>query len=227
MITYCFILSFLASLFDAPEPVVAVAHRQRINKVLILGNSITLHGPLPSLGWYGNWGMAATCQANDYVHLLEKDMQTKNKEVKIMFDYVGNSFERKFWMFDTADFVKYRNFAPDLILIRLGENIEDSLASKYDLQIHLRRMIRFVKGDQPATVVCTGSFWPRPQVDKRIGQLCEEQHYMFIPMRDLYDDPLNLATKEFKNWGVAQHPSDHGMQQIETRIWENIQTLFE
>ena len=34
-------------------------------KVLFLGNSITKHGPKADIDWSGNWGMAATAEAND------------------------------------------------------------------------------------------------------------------------------------------------------------------
>ena len=46
-------------------------------KVLILGNSYTHHAPgnIYTNGmyvkWRGNWGMAASTQANDYAHLLK------------------------------------------------------------------------------------------------------------------------------------------------------------
>ncbi len=39
-------------------------------RVLFPGNSITLHGPAPAIGWTGNWGMAASAEHLDYVHLV-------------------------------------------------------------------------------------------------------------------------------------------------------------
>lgn len=39
-------------------------------KVLFLGNSITVHERAPQIGWDHNWGMAASREANDYVHLV-------------------------------------------------------------------------------------------------------------------------------------------------------------
>ena len=39
-------------------------------RVMFLGNSITLHGVRPEVGWFHEWGMAASCEENDYVHLL-------------------------------------------------------------------------------------------------------------------------------------------------------------
>ena len=42
--------------------------------VLILGNSVLAHQPAPDLGWYGDWGMAATAPENDFVHQYQKMM---------------------------------------------------------------------------------------------------------------------------------------------------------
>ena len=39
--------------------------------VLCVGNSILAHGPSESIGWSGNWGMAASSADKDYYHLLQ------------------------------------------------------------------------------------------------------------------------------------------------------------
>lgn len=39
-------------------------------KIMFIGNSVTLHGPSESIGWYGNWGMAASSLDKDYVYVF-------------------------------------------------------------------------------------------------------------------------------------------------------------
>ena len=61
-------------------------------RVLFIGNSITLHGKAPELGWHGDWGMAASAKENDYVQIYVPNdftniSETKElKETKITFE---------------------------------------------------------------------------------------------------------------------------------------------
>ena len=44
-------------------------------KVLVVGNSIVKHSPASYLGWYGDWGMAATSPDKDFLHVYNKLLQ--------------------------------------------------------------------------------------------------------------------------------------------------------
>ena len=57
--------------------VIQASAQSRYGKVLFLGNSITKHGPKADIDWSGNWGMAASAEAKDYVHLVTKALTDK------------------------------------------------------------------------------------------------------------------------------------------------------
>jgi hypothetical protein len=62
-------LFLLATLLLASPFHAAPINAQRI---LFLGNSITMHGAKPSIGWSNNCGMAASALDKDYVHVLTR-----------------------------------------------------------------------------------------------------------------------------------------------------------
>ena len=95
----------------------------RIGKVLFLGNSITLHGPAPEIGWTGNWGMAASAQEKDYVHLLlDRIAKAAGGKPQVMIKNVAD-FERRLNDYNLRDELKQElAFEADVIIIALGEN---------------------------------------------------------------------------------------------------------
>jgi len=198
----------------------------RINKVLILGNSLTQHGPEPGMGWYGNWGMAASSEENDFVHLLIQKFHTYDKYVNVKYGNIAENFEKKFWNFDSLDFKIYKDFAADLIIIRLGENVNDSYANYYGLNTYLLYLIDYLRKDPGVVICCTSSFWPNTNIDDQIENLCLNNGFLFVSLSGLYIDKTNTAIDEFDNPVVGAHPSDKGMKSIANRIWAEVNIFF-
>lgn len=199
-----------------------------IQNILILGNSITIHGPSPKLGWNGNWGMAASSGDKDYVHILEEEILKANPSAQFTVANIANTFERKFWQFDTTDFADYRNTQADLILLRIGENINDSLAIERSLSESVEGLVKYLTAKNPGAKICiVGSFWPKKSVNKILQTTCEKHGWLYVSLKGFYEKTtVNTAIRKFDNPGVAKHPSDAGMRAIAERIWENIKVLF-
>jgi len=130
-------------------------------RILIVGNSITAHGPAPEIGWYGDWGMAASKPDSDYVHLLSKDLKSRYDAFQFKILY-GVPFEQNYKSYDFSQVSEGVSFKPDLIIMRIGENSnvtdEKVFKEKYD------QLIKTLRGGSHAKVICTTSFWPGREV---------------------------------------------------------------
>ena len=95
----------------------------RVGKILFLGNSITLHGPAPEIGWTGNWGMAATARETDYVHQLLKRISKEAGGVpKVLIRNIAD-FERNQTDFNIREGLKEElAFEADVVILAIGEN---------------------------------------------------------------------------------------------------------
>jgi hypothetical protein len=210
----------LAPLFFAcrPSNPVFPASIGHIRRVVILGNSILYSGPSAGLGWEHSWGMAASAKEKDFVHLLMKDIRSRDSSVNISIRNIAD-FELRYRAFDLSELDSMRG--ADLYIFKIAENVPDTAT---DFIAWYQRMIRYLDTGNAVKVVMDG-FWKNP-VNPKLGAYAESHHFPFIHLTDLSREQGMEAGGQYKNKGVSLHPSDQGMQAIESRIWDYIQVYF-
>ena len=198
-------------------------HKVKANKILFLGNSITLHGPAPAIGWLGNWGMAASTKDNDYVHLVLKAIsQTAGKEpqsiVANIADFEGNS--------------KATTLIPGLRKSLPSSRISSWWRSektcplwprsnaKAAFQASTAKLLKKLKQNSDPVIVVRSCFWPDQAKDSMLKQACADVGGIFVDAGALGKDEANFARSErqFSHAGVAAHPGDKGMRAIADAI---------
>lgn len=192
-------------------------HKESLS-VLFIGNSITKHGPSDKVGWTGNYGMAATSKDKDYVHVL---LELLNDKISINDYKVLNvaGWERNFFI-EKSLYNLENSFNPDVIIVRLGENINEEYAEKNNFKLELKNLIEHFDTKGKAHIIITNTFWPRPYLNQTLYKLANEKHYQFADISDLWNDQSNAAFGKFNNIFVQRHPSDKGMHEIARRIFE-------
>jgi hypothetical protein len=228
-------LGFLYYPFTEPEVsnVVDRSKVGKIKKVVVLSNSILHHPPLPEIGWYGNWGMAASSPDSDFYHLLIRDIHAKDSTVVVDSAAIG-SFERHYPTFELSLLKHVRG--ADMYIIRLSENVDDRLAVQQHFIDHYDRLVRYLDPDRKAVVVIVEGFWkkgyrwPQPWVKADVNAMIRDyaisHRYPFIKCAYLFKEKGNNARGLYQVYGVSNHPSDQGMRRIEENIWNYISAYF-
>jgi hypothetical protein len=219
-----------ASAADAPRPAAPanagadlMFHKVKANKILFLGNSITLHGPAPAIGWEGNWGMAASAQDKDYVHrVLQAITAAAGKEPQSMVANIAD-FERNYESYDVKTALqKELAFRADIVVVAIGENVAplttDEAKAKY--QANLTKLLKTFQEASHPTLVVRSSFWQDPTKDTILKQVGSEVGGLFVDASALGRDEANYARseREYSHKGVASHPGDRGMQALADAI---------
>jgi hypothetical protein len=220
-----------------------------VGKILILGNSITLHGPAPDIGWNGNWGMAASAADKDYVHLLTEQIaksttgrpaekptankpETAKSEVampKLMVKNIAD-FERQLDKYDLRAGLKPElDFAADLVIVAIGENVAALTTdeAKARFAAAFAGLLAELKRHGHPALFVRSSFWPDAAKDEIMRQACANAGGVFVDIGKLGGDESNFARSERKidHAGVAGHPGDKGMQAIADALWAAIQNF--
>ena len=188
-------------------------------RIMFVGNSITLHGVLEKIGWHNEWGMAASCAENDYVHILMKKVKDTDENAAFCICQVAEwesnykNGKEKYPLYEKA-----RVFNADVIVARFVENcpgkdFEDDVFKK-----EMSDLLDYLNMSGKAKIIMTTGFWHHPG-DKQIENFSAENGYPLVTLGDLGDDDNMMAKGLFEHSGVAMHPGDLGMRTIAERIF--------
>lgn len=188
-------------------------------KVLFLGNSITKHGPKADIDWSGNWGMAASSEAKDYVHVFTASLtQRQGSAPEILVKNIAD-FERAHQGYDFATKLKEAiDFNADLIVLAIGENVPvlKTVEEKTKLQADVTALLKSLQGARNPTILVRSCFWANAAKDEALRGACAAVGGIFCHIGALGADKslYGRAEREFKHAGVANHPGDKGMAAI-------------
>jgi predicted esterase len=192
------------------------AATRQINSVLVVGNSLTYHAPVPSLNWPGNWGMAATSESTDYVHRLLNRIAAQQGVIPTLQIHAsgGGTLAGKLAQREILE-----GLHADLIIVQMGEN--DSQATVAGFQEPYDELIEILTTANPGSeFVCTG-VWKSMSKTPFIRAVCTKYGLPFADVTSVWQDPANSgsSTGLWTDAGVGWHPSDSGMEGYANVIW--------
>ena len=198
------------------------AKKVPFTNILILGNSITYSPANPSGGWNGNWGMAASAEEKDYVHLLAAKFKQSNASSVVRAKNIA-AFEvdNTTFNFDT-ELKTYRDQRPDLLIMRIGENVPSSFDSVAFAKRYQDLLAYLKVGNPNLKIVAAGSVWP----NREYANIILSRYSPYVSLTFMGNDLSNYAyDMQNVSDGIKQHPGDKGMQVIAETIWAKIEAL--
>lgn len=192
-------------------------------KIAVLGNSITRHGPKPQIGWTHDFGMAASDKDHDYVHVLFNKLKGSGKKVCFFVKQFA-VWERNHTSEYDDFYVDVRDFEPDIIVFRLGENVNRA-ADEAVYEAATEKLLDYV-GHGKAKLVLTTCFWKHGIADDAVRNICKKRGIEPVELNDLGELPEMKAIGLFEHSGVAAHPGDLGMENIAERIYDALMKLL-
>jgi hypothetical protein len=211
----------------------ATFHGMKADRILFLGNSITLHGVHQPYGWLNYCGMAASVPEKDYVHQLVARIDavtgehlrispTEDAEPANILN-VADILERQYATYTNDRLRKQIDRKPDLVILQFGENTPregfDAAAFKTAVQT---LMDGLRDSSSPQMFVVSQILGAGGALDDAKREVCAEgpSHRAFVDLSDFGKDPTNLARSEPYYTGIITgHPGDQGMARIAEAVF--------
>ena len=199
-------------------------------KVACLGNSLTHHGYLADIEWYGDWGMAASKRENDFCHVLEKELQQYNRKSEVLpLNIYG-------WEINpTCDLDSLAGEVcrgADVIILRMCDNVRDIEAFKQNIG----RLVEFCQTQTPHVIIA-GTFWRNERYERILATAAERYGLEYVDLgwitllNDIYPKVGDtLYDIEGKPYTITKdiiigHPNDKGMRLIAHSLLRAIRYL--
>lgn len=199
--------------------------------ILCIGNSITIHPAMTSIGWNSNWGMAASRPENDYVHVLQQHLLNRKDIYHVeIFPVNVIKWEQDF-SYDKNILLGEVLSKADVVIIRLGENVPENHLK--DFQQALLELVSFCE-QQTKKIIITGVFWQHPIKDTALIAVARRTGHPFVPLswiHELYDSCTKMGDTLFNgkmlpytidSEFIIAHPNDEGMRIIAEEIERKI-----
>ena len=193
-------------------------------RIAFIGNSTTLHNPKPEIGWYGSWGMAASCKENDYLHIIMSKIREKYPKASYCI-ISGARWERNYRNIDLEEnFHEAKEFEPDIIITAISGNIKNDEFEHDAFKTEMKKLHDYlVNGRDGVKIYQCTTFYRNELKIKGIKEYCEENGVRFVDISDIQDDRSNCAFDKFEHSGVGGHPGDKGMRIMAERFLAEIE----
>ena len=193
-------------------------------RVAFIGNSITLHNPKEEIGWYGSWGMAASSEENDYLHIIMSKIREKYPEASYCI-LSGALWERNYITLDLEEsYHEAKDFKPDIIVTAITANIPKDQFEILAFKVAMKKLHDYlVDGREGIKIYQCSSFFNNQLKTQGIKEYCEENGVKYIFISDIVEDRSNCAFDKFEHGGVGGHPGDKGMKIMAERFLAEIE----
>ena len=198
--------------------------------ILCLGNSITRHFPKEDIGWFSDWGMAASCIEKDYCHQLQKMLKERNSASTVT--PLNIAYWERNLLCSIDSLIKDSLQGKDIVVIRLGENVENK-------ELFRTKILELVNACKKQTdnIIITGCFWEDSDKETSLIRAARINRLKYVPLywisRNYKDEAYPKSTdkiNDLKNGtytlnhkDVLIHPGDEGMRMIAESIFNALQ----
>jgi len=206
-------------------------------RILVLGNSITLHGPSEPLGWEHNCGMAASAPEKDYVHVLAAGIEARTGAALRTSPIdeepgpdgspaaaprnvvnIADILERQYATYINDLLQAQIDWKADIVVLQFGENVPMDTFDPDAFAGALRTLMDGLKDSSaPHVFVTSQVLRAGGAIDEIKKQVCAEDpsNRVYVDLSGLREDPTNFASSEpFYSGVIVGHPGDKGMAVI-------------